>query len=76
MSGKDAAMFPIIASCTLFGIYLIFQVRPKLNLSPFMTFTRWYLSHQGSHWLEKYMNMEGFIEKSLKIKSVLKSTGK
>ena len=49
MSGKDAAMFPIIASCTLFGIYLIFQVRPKLNLSQFMTFTCWNLSHQGSH---------------------------
>ena len=27
MSGKDAAMFPIIASCTLFGIYLVFQVK-------------------------------------------------
>jgi hypothetical protein len=26
MTGKDAAMFPIIASCTLFGIYIIFQV--------------------------------------------------
>lgn len=29
MSSKDAAMFPIIASCTLFGIYLVFQVRVK-----------------------------------------------
>lgn len=26
MTGKDAAMFPVIASCTLFGIYLVFQV--------------------------------------------------
>ena len=26
MSNKDAAMFPIIASCTLFGIYIFFQV--------------------------------------------------
>ena len=26
--------------------------------------------------LEKYLNLEGFIEKSLKIKSALKSTGK
>jgi len=26
MTSKDAAMFPIIASCTLFGIYLVFQV--------------------------------------------------
>ena len=26
--------------------------------------------------LEKYLNLEGFLEKSLKIKSTLKSTGK
>ena len=31
---------------------------------------------QGSHRLEKYLNLEGFHEKSLKIKSALKSTGK
>ena len=31
---------------------------------------------QGSHRLEKYLNLKGFLEKSLKIKSVLKSTGK
>ena len=31
---------------------------------------------QGSHRLEKYLNLEGFLEKSLKIKSVLKSTEK
>ena len=30
----------------------------------------------GSHRLEKYLNLEGFLEKSLKIKSALKSTGK
>ena len=34
------------------------------------------LSTQGSHRLEKYFNLEGFLEKSLKIKSALKSTGK
>ena len=33
-----------------------------------------YLS-QGSHMLEKYLNLEGFLEKSLKIKYTLKSTG-
>ena len=33
-------------------------------------------SRQGSHMLEKYLNLEGFLEKSLKIKSALKSTGK
>ena len=26
MSNKDAAMFPLIASVTLFGIYIFFQV--------------------------------------------------
>ena len=31
---------------------------------------------QGSHRLEKYLNLEGLLEKSLKIKSALKSTGK
>ena len=31
---------------------------------------------QGSHRLEKYLNLEGFLEKSLKIQSALKSTGK
>ena len=31
---------------------------------------------QGSHRLEKYLNVEGFLEKSLEIKSALKSTGK
>ena len=30
---------------------------------------------QGSHRLEKFLNLEGFLEKSLKIKSALKSTG-
>ena len=34
------------------------------------------LYHQGSHRLEKYLNLEGFLEKSLKVDSVLKSTGK
>ena len=31
---------------------------------------------QGSHRLEKYLNIEGFLEKSLKNKYALKSTGK
>ena len=31
---------------------------------------------QGSHRLEKYLNLEGFLEKSMKIRSALKSTGK
>ena len=31
---------------------------------------------QGSHRLEKYLNLAGFLEKFLKYKSTLKSTGK
>ena len=31
---------------------------------------------QGSHRLEKYLNLGGFLEKSSKMKSALKSTGK
>ena len=31
---------------------------------------------QGSHKLENYLNLDGFLEKSLKIKSALKSTRK
>ena len=35
------------------------------------------MSHnQGSNRLEKYLNLEGFLEKSLKIRYALKSTGK
>ena len=32
--------------------------------------------NQGSHRLEKYLNLEGFLEMSLKIEYALKSTGK
>ena len=31
---------------------------------------------RGSHRLEKYLNLEPFLEKSLKMKSAFKSTGK
>ena len=31
---------------------------------------------QDSHRLKKYLNIEGFLEKSLKIKSALKNSGK
>ena len=32
--------------------------------------------NQGSHRLQNYLNLEGLLEKSLKIYSALKSTGK
>ena len=31
MSTNDALMFPVIASCTLFGIYVVFQVHKEAN---------------------------------------------
>ena len=37
---------------------------------------QFWVIYQGSHRLEKHLNLEGFIEKSLKVKSALKSTGK
>ena len=33
-------------------------------------------TYQASNKLEKYLNLEGFLKKSLKIKYALKSTGK
>ena len=35
-----------------------------------------FIDKQGLHRLEKYLNFEGLLEKSMKIKSALKSTGK
>ena len=42
---------------------------PHTNLPPPQAF-------QGSHRLEKYLNIQGCLEKTLKIKFTLKSTGK
>ena len=40
------------------------------------SFGRRAIPYQGSHRLEKYLNLEGFLKKSLKNKSALKSTEK
>ncbi|CAG5116530.1 unnamed protein product [Candidula unifasciata] len=37
MSHKDAAMFPIIASCALFGIYIVFQIFSKEYINLLLT---------------------------------------
>jgi minor histocompatibility antigen H13 len=37
MSSKDAAMFPIIASATLFGLYLFFQIFSKEYINMLLT---------------------------------------
>ena len=50
------------------------QGRERLQIT-FTEFCAHFIS-QGSHRLEKYLSLEGFLEKSLKINSALKSTGK
>ena len=62
------------------GYYLMIECQLML-CSLFYTDTRIfntiYLNKfQGSHRLEKYLNIQGFLEKSFKIKFALKSTGK
>ena len=45
------------------------------QVQPFLTcFVITYLDVQGSHRLEKYLNIQGCLVKSLKIQSALKST--
>ena len=49
------------------------------SMIPFFVYARsegYFETAHGLHRLEKYLNLEGFLEKSLKIKSALKSTGK
>ena len=60
MTGKDAAMFPIIASCTLFGIYIIFQVFSKEYINLLLTFYFFFLgvlalAHIGSPIISKFI---------------------
>lgn len=58
MSSKDAAMFPIIASCTLFGIYMIFKVFSKEYINLLLTVYFFALgvlalAHINSPWIAK-----------------------
>ena len=55
---------------THFHYYLIYIICSSITYWPRIEKT------QGSHRLEKYLNLESFLEKSLKIKSALKSTRK
>ena len=50
------------------------KIKPLRNGEITLPFTD--VGKQASHRLEKYLNLEDFLEKSLKIKSALKSTGK
>lgn len=37
MTYKDAAMFPLIASCALFGLYIVFQIFSKEYINLLLT---------------------------------------
>ena len=62
--------------------HIVSSVAPKLNLIETVLFSTLIenldffsiIRTQGSHMLEKYLNLEGFLERSLKIISSLKST--
>merc|ERR1712001_594557 len=58
MTQKDAAMFTIIASCALFGLYLFFKFFSKeyINLLPsgyFFVLGVFALSHMAGPWLSR-----------------------
>jgi len=38
MSTKDAMMFPLVASCTLFGIYMVFKIFSKEHINLLLSF--------------------------------------
>ena len=50
-------------------------INPKIYSNCVKDFNSYYVN-QDLHRLEKYLNLEGFLEKTLKVKSALKSTGK
>ena len=58
------------------GVVPVLGIHPKYSISDRQLHRFGVLLDQGSHRPEKYLNLEGFLEKSLKIKSALKSTGK
>jgi hypothetical protein len=51
ITSRDAARFPIIASCTLLGLYLFFKVSSLLPVVSFglNDFISFYFSHHRGH---------------------------
>ena len=62
----------IYQMCTMSNVIILSKKSRQNNVKFLATRS----SDQGTHRLEKYLNLEGFLEKSLKSKSALKSTGK
>ena len=64
--------FPILQYSTVWGKY---SFNSKFVIDNFSTFEKMFQKiDQGSQRLEKYLNIQGCLEKSLKIKFALKST--
>ena len=64
MTQKDAMMFPVIASCALFGLYLIFHFFSKEHINLllsvyFFVLGVFALSHMAGPWISK--NLLGFV---------------
>ena len=74
--GRTSEIYATLLT-SLFFIRRFLCRNPRV-LFPFFTVLSIWSFHvlQGLHRLEKYLNLEGFLEKSLKIKYALKSTGK
>ena len=65
--------------CGHTAIFNILKISKVYDLGDFCTYPHVKIklnAYQCSHRPEKYLNLEGFLEKSLKFKSALKSTGK
>ena len=73
-----ATVFSLTAGLEiLVGIWTSLPSFLNRSACTFRKFTHFPLkASQGLHRLKKYLNLEDFLQKSLKIKSALKSTGK
>ena len=54
--------------------YIVLKATVMINRTQVVGSLYTIVIHQGSYRLEKNLNLEGFLEKYLKIKSALKST--
>ena len=80
MSASSQTLHFILSVCHNDLLFAAFGKNQKVLYTNFMIseeqLKKVEILYQGSHRLEKYLNLEGFLGKSLKIKYNLKSTGK
>ena len=70
MHGNNDSADQLAHSCSLIRAFVICYLESRIT-----KFAIYRFNFQGSYRLEKYLNLEGFLEKSLKIKFALKSAG-